>query len=132
MPTMANITVKKNDNTTDITYTAVAASGGDKSPALWKENTASTVPAFRPSFSLQSEWNGPKTGRRLLTEYRYPVTVTASDGKVSISDTLIIKCDSIVPQGMTDTQIAEAVSQGVNLHAASLTKDSMKSGYAPN
>jgi hypothetical protein len=131
MPIMANITVKKNDNTTDITYTAVSASGGDGSPALWKENTASTVPAFRPSFALKSDWNGSKSARKVLTEFRYPTTVTDSGGKQSVSDTAIITISGTFPQGMTDTQLNEAVSQGLNLAAATLVKDSCKAGYAP-
>lgn len=130
MPAMANITVKKNDGTTDITYNVVAASGGDASPALWKV-AVGTVPAFRASYSMKSEWNGPKTARRLLTEYRYPVTVTDGAGKQSISDTMVLTVTGTVPQGMTDTDINEACSQGLNLLAATLTKDSFKSGYAP-
>jgi F420-dependent methylenetetrahydromethanopterin dehydrogenase len=131
MPAMANITVKKNDAVTDITYSAVAASGGDASPATWKSSTVSTVPAFRPTFVVKSEWNGPKTARRLLTEFRYPTVVTDGSGKQSISDTMILTCTGTVPQGMTDTDINEACSQALNLMAATLVKDSFKSGYAP-
>jgi hypothetical protein len=44
MPTMASITVKKADGTTDIVYDALAASGGDNSPAAWRQDTGAVAP----------------------------------------------------------------------------------------
>lgn len=43
MPTMANITVKKADGTTDIVFDAIAGSGGDTSAARWRQDTGNTV-----------------------------------------------------------------------------------------
>jgi hypothetical protein len=57
--------------------------------------------------------------------------VTGSDGKVNVADRLIIEVSAVVPQGMADTDVNEAVSQGLNLYAATLFKDSVKTGFAP-
>lgn len=67
MPTMANITVKKFDGTTDIVFDALSGSGGDGSPAVWRQDTgaAAGLPVgLRKSFKLWTTWNGPKTADR--------------------------------------------------------------------
>ena len=43
MPSMASITVKKYDGTTDIVFDALSASGGDNSPAVWRQDTGATA-----------------------------------------------------------------------------------------
>lgn len=48
MPTLSNITVKKNDGTTDVIYTGVAPSAGDKSPAVLRNNSLGSAAAFHP------------------------------------------------------------------------------------
>lgn len=131
MPQIANITVKKNDGTTDVVYTAVAPSAGDKSPAIWRSNTVGVAAAHRPEFRLQSQSNGPRTARRVEGVYVYPTTVTGSDGRVSVSDKLPINISAAIPLGMSDDDVNEAVSQAMNLFASSLVKDSFKSGFAP-
>lgn len=131
MPQMANITVKKNDGTTDIVYTAMIPSAGDKSAAIWRANTVGTAPAFRPELLCVSMSNGPKTARRVNLKFSYPSLVTGSDGKVSVSDRLILDVGAVVPQGMLDADVNEAVSQGLNLLASTLVKDTVKAGFAP-
>jgi hypothetical protein len=131
MPSLANITVKKNDGTTDVTYSGIVPSAGDKSPAIWRNTAQGTAPAHNPSLSLSSEWNGPKTARRMRGQYVMPSTATGSDGKVNVVDRAILELSVIIPQGMVTADINEFVSQGVNLCAATLIKDSLKSGYSP-
>lgn len=131
MPQMANIVVKKNDGVADATYTAMIPSAGDKSAAVWRNNSVGTAPAFRPEFQLLSQSNGPKTARRVTSKFLYPSLATGSDGKVNVVDKVIIELSAVIPQGMSDSDVAEAVSQGVNLCSSILVKDSLKSGYAP-
>jgi hypothetical protein len=38
---------------------------------------------------------------------------------------------AVIPQGMPDTDLNEAVSQGLNLLASSLVNGSLKAGFAP-
>jgi hypothetical protein len=128
---MADITVKKNDGTTDVTYTKKVASGGDKSPAVWRSDSVGTAPAFRPEFTATSQANGTKTARRVLTRYVYPGTVTDASGQTSVNNRLIIEVSAVVPQGMDDDDINEGVSQGLNLNASALIKSTLKEGFAP-
>lgn len=131
MPNMANVTIKKNDGTTDVVYTAVVPSAGDKTPAIWKNQTVGTASSHRPQLALQSRNNGIGSARRLDGEFSYPTLVTDVQGKVQVADKLIINVSTVVPKGMPDTDVNEAVSQGFNLFAAALLKDSHKTGYSP-
>lgn len=136
MPAMANLTVKKDDGTTDITYDAQTGAGSDGSPAMWRQDTGATATlpvGMRALFWLKSLWNGPKTARKLPFRFEYPYAIQDSTTtKWSVSDRLVIEGLAVVPQGIPSSVINEGVSQGCNLIAASLTKSSMKSGYAPN
>jgi len=131
MPTQANITVKKNDGSTDITYTAVVASGGDKSPAVWRSNTVGTAAGQRPELRLSSRPNGDNTARRLEGSYSYPSLVTGSDGKINVGSRFNLTFSGVVPADMLDTDLNEAVAQSLNLLASSLIKSSFQTGFAP-
>lgn len=131
MPNMANITVKKNDGTTDVTYTAVVPSAGDKTQAIWKNQTVGTAMGHRPELRVLSRDNGTSTARRVEVEFTYPSLVVGSDGKTNIADRFGFVGSFLVPKGMADADINEAASQAVNLMASTLFKDSLKTGYAP-
>lgn len=131
MPQMANITVKKNDGTTDVLYTAVVPSAGDKTPAIWRNLTVGTAASHRPDLRIQSRDNGTNSARRVEGVFTYPTLVTGSDGKVNVADKLVLNISAVVPKGMPDVDVNEAVSQSANLIASALLKDTMKSGYAP-
>lgn len=135
MPSMASITVKKNDGTTDIIYDQQTGSGGDMSPAVWRQDTgaAAGLPVgLRALFKAWSKWNGAKTARQFFVNYVRPyaiqdstTTLYASAGEVVFSGMVT------VPQAMPATEINEAIAQGFNLMAASLIKSSAQAGYAP-
>lgn len=131
MPTMANITVKKNDGTTDVVYTMTAPSAGDKSPAVWRNNAVGSAAAFRPELRISSQSNGTKTARRVEGSYMYPSIVTGGDGKSMVADRCLINVSAVVPQGMADVDVNEAVAQGLNLFASALVKQSVQSGFSP-
>jgi transcriptional regulator of met regulon len=46
MPAMANITVKKADDTTDVIYVAISPSAGDKVPAIWQVTASQPIKVF--------------------------------------------------------------------------------------
>lgn len=127
MPQMADITIKKADGTTNVVYTALSPSAGDKVAAVWRSNTVSNIPGRRPTFSLTAEWNGPRTARR--------VTALASWAEYDANGVLVgnipMRYEITLPQGLTDTFIAEAVEQFGNLLAATLVKQAQKDGFAP-
>lgn len=131
MPQAANITIKKNDGTTDVVYTSVVPSAGDKTPAIFRNLTVGTAASHRPELKVVSRDNGPNTARRVESTFVYPVLATGSDGKVNVVDRAVITVSAVVPKSMPDADVNEAVSQGFNLHASTLLKDTVKSGYAP-
>lgn len=131
MAQATNLTIKKADGQTDVTYTVQIASGGDKSPAVWQELTASAVPSARPTFSVESAWNGAKTARRVSMRFEYPYQVTDGSGNTTIVNRELGTVTWIQPQDIPDSVAAEAAAQCANLLATALIKSVMASGYAP-
>lgn len=132
MPQMANITVKAANGTTDVVFTAMNPSAGDTVPALWRAEAEGANAASRPSFTMVSKWNGPKTARRIESHYVHPYAVTDSTtGVSSVSDRIPFHVVCTVPASIPDTVIAEAIARAVGLHTTALVKDSLKAGFAP-
>lgn len=131
MPQMAAITVKKADGTTDVVYSIATPSAGDKSPAVWVNETVGTVLASRPKFTLVAMDNGTKRSRRLRSSFIWPKTRTDSGGNVIVSGGASSECSHLVPQDMTSAEIAEYVAQFAGLLHSALYQSCVKSGYAP-
>lgn len=135
MPSMASITVKKNDGTTDVVFDAVAASGGDKSPAVWRQDTgqpAGLPVGLRPLVKMQTQSNGPGSARIMTVEAVFPYATQDSTTTVySSKDQVVFKATLTLPQALPAASLNEAVSQVFNLMASTLFKDSGKSGFAP-
>lgn len=135
MPTMANITVKKKDGTTDIVYDALSASGGDGSPAVWRQDTGAVAGlpvGLRNSFKLWTQWNGPKTARQVKFNFVSPYAVQDSTTTLySAKDRIVLEGIMTIPQAIPSTHIGEGVYQSLNLLAASLVKSTGDNGYAP-
>jgi hypothetical protein len=135
MPTMASITVKKYDGVTDIIYDQQAGSGGDESPAFWRQDTgqAAALPtAFRPTLKVWGRWNGPKTARVVKGTFTYPYAVQDTTTTLySSKDKCIGNFDFLSPQGMPPSGINEAGYQFGNLMGSTLVKLTMVTGYAP-
>jgi len=131
MPSQTSLTVKKNDTTTDVTYTAITPSSGDKNPAVWRNESVGTAMSHRPTLTLSSRNNGGGTARRMEGMLMYPTTVTGSDGKVTVADKCLITIGGVIPVGMPTVDINEAVSQAMNLFKTTQVLDSFKNGTAP-
>jgi len=135
MPSMANITVKKYDGTTDIVYDALSASGGDGSPAVWRQDTGATAAkpvGLRALFKLWTTWNGPKTARQMKFNFVSPYAVQDSTTTLySAKDRVVFDGIVTIPQGIPANEINESIYQGLNLLASSLVKSSGSNGYAP-
>lgn len=125
-----NITVKKADATTDIVYTGVQRSGGDKSPAQYRSNTVGDAVSHRPTLKIVGEWNAQRTARRIRAEYVYPEVVEGTDGRKSIANKALLTLEALIPQGMADTDIAEYAAQVSNLLGSYALKEALGSGYA--
>lgn len=135
MPTMASITVKKADGSTDVVYDALSGSGGDGSPAVWRQDTgaAAGLPVgLRNVLKLWTTWNGPKTARQAKYNFVAPYAVQDSTTTLySAKDRVQFDGIMTIPQGIPSAEINEAIYQGCNLLAATLIKQAAASGYAP-
>jgi hypothetical protein len=131
MAAMADLTVKKADETTNIVFAQKVPSAGDRTPAVWKSTTVGTAPAHQPSFSLTSRNNADGKVRRVEYAFAYPQTAVASDGSISVVNLFQGSGSYAVPQGMPQADLNEAVAQCNNILASALVKQSIKDGYAP-
>lgn len=128
---MAAITVKKNDGTTDQIWTNVQASGGDRSPATWRNTSVGTAPAFHPEMNITSRPNADKTVRRIAGTIDWKQSAVGTDGITRKVNVALGKFDFVLPQGMPSVDLNEFAAQSTNLLASVLIKDSLKAGYAP-
>jgi hypothetical protein len=134
MPSMASITVKKYDGSTDIVYDALAGSGGDGSPSVWRQDTgaAAGLPVgLRKICKLLTQWNGPKTARQAKFNFVGPYAVQDSTTTLyQAKDRIVIDVFATIPQAVPASEINEAVYQAMNLLASTLVKQSVSAGYA--
>lgn len=131
MPSMANITVKAANGTTDVVYTGVSPSSGDNVPAIWRNESAGTAAAFKPTLNLSFKDNGPKTARRMASEFKWPQTATdTTTGLTSVVNTGFITISGLFPKTMPQATVDEIVHQATNLFASTLYRDCLKSGYS--
>ena len=132
MPNMADITVKKADGTTNIVFSALTPSSGDKVPAQWRSETAGAAAGLRPTFDMVSQWNGPRTARRVSISGQYPATQTdTTTSATTVVSRIPFQATFTVPVNIPDTVVAEAVAQMTNLMASALVQSATKIGYAP-
>lgn len=132
MAAIANIVVKKNDGTTDITYSAVVGSGGDKSPAIWRSTSVGYASGHQPEVKMSARPNGAGNGRRVDINYVYPMLLTdGNTGLTTVTTKATATVSVFVPADMQTVDVDEAVSQMVNLLSSTLFKSSLKSGFAP-
>lgn len=131
MPTIANITVKKADGTTDVVYTATAASAGDSSPAVFRNNTVGTTVAERPTLLVRSTDNGSRTARRLRVDYSWPIVATDAGGNKVVTGRMSGEASVLIPQNQDAVVIAEQAAQFGNLIGSTLIKASFNDGFAP-
>jgi len=132
MPDMADIIVKKADGTTNVTFNKLTASSGDKVPAQWRQEATGASASLRPTFEMVSQWNGPRTARRVSSSFQYPYTVTdTTTSTTTVKSRIPFQTSMALPTEVPDTIVAEAVAQGTNLMTSTLVVASLKQGYSP-
>lgn len=129
MAQIANITVKKADGTTDVTYQAVSGSSTDGSPAMWVEPTSATTRGFRRSFSFKARLNGTKQARRVELRVMHPV-VRVVGGLETLVGSIPVDLTLPVPEWATDAEVSEAVEQSFNLFSDVTVRAQVKTGMA--
>lgn len=132
MATAVNMTVKKFDGTTDVTWTLIAGSGGDNAPATWRSNTAPGTVGQRPTYQILTRDNGNKTARRIEISGKYPSVYTdTSTGQTVVNGVIPFSASFAVPQNVSEVDMDEAAAQLTNLLAHVMTKSAIYTGYAP-
>lgn len=132
MPAIANITVKKNDGTTDIVYTGVSPSSGDGVPAIFKAQTVGTAQAHQPELRISSRDAMKGERRNLRCTYVYPqIATNSTTGVTSVVDKASADINWNIPKGMAQADVNEFASQLANLIVSTLVKQCVKDGYAP-
>lgn len=130
MPAMANITVKKFDNVTDIVFASQQPSAGDNQPAIWKCESVGTVLSGRPSFSLVARNNGSAKARRLTCSFLYPKVRTDALAQTVVAGGASGDATFLIPQDMTLIEIQEFSAQMTNIIANALIRSCLVSGYS--
>lgn len=129
MPNMADIVVKKADETTNVTLNALVGSSGETVPAKWRMNSSVEPVAFKPT--LQTKTKPPKNGKQ-VTESLVVFPITRTDGGVtSQEDASTFRMIGNVSYKLTQAQIDEQVHVAMNLFASALHKSALKEGVSP-
>lgn len=126
MSTIANITVKKNDGTTDVVYTALEGRSGDN-PARWKAPALGATPVTQPEFRVGSRMMPGSDKGKVIATFAYPYSVVNSTtGVTSVESRELFRLeytgDNSIPASVRD----EGVSQGMNLLASAAFKIMLK------
>lgn len=132
MAAIADIVVKKFDDTTNVTYSALSASAGDNVAAQWRSEAAGSQSNAKPTLTMTTKFNGSRTARRVDINYRYPQVVTDSNtGLTTVVNQIPMTLSLALPSGAPDAVIQEAVAQGTNLLVSALVRSSLIAGFAP-
>lgn len=132
MAAATDITVKKYDGVTDILWSLVSASGGDKSPALWRSGTAAGTVGQKPTFTISARPNNDGTVRRVDVGCKFPAVYTNSTtGQTEVRSVAVFNGSFAVPQNMTAVDIQEFSYQLCNLLNVTLMKNTVVAGFAP-
>lgn len=129
MPSMANIVVA-NVAAANVTYVAATPSAGDKSPAVWRQNAASTIIGRRPVLTVSSRDNTAKTARHVSISLRYPVVVT-ENAVDRVAATVPINLEIVLPTNVPVSNCLEAFHQFGELLTSALLRSVAEEGYAP-
>lgn len=131
MTTIANVTVKKNDGVTDVTFTAQQGASGDN-PAQWFAPALGATGATRPEvrFITKRSASRPSQSRVIGTMMMPYAVVNTTTGVTSVEKRLIgrveVPFDADIPSTVQD----EFVSQLVNFCASAHAKAQFKEGQA--
>lgn len=131
MPAIANIVIKKNDGTTDITWSAVQPSSGDGTPATWKSTSVGSAQAHQPEFRLSARDAQKGNVRTVRATIRYPqIATNSTTGVTSVIGVALLSATLEFPKTMSNTDVNEAVAQTFNLLDSTLIADCFKAGYS--
>lgn len=131
MPSITDLTVKKNDGTTDIVYTGIQPSSGDATPAVWRCGTIGTAQAHRPELRVSAREAMKGLKRVVRGTYKYPqIATNSTTGVTSIIDLVSADVTFTFHKSIAQTDINEAAAQFTNLLVTSLMRSILQTGYS--
>ena len=130
MPQMANILIKAANGTGDVLYVAATPSAGDKVAARWTVPAAHSKPAMRPTLSIVTSDNGPKTARTVDIQLNFPIVETVNGVDVVVAR-VPAKFHMVLPTNADVSSVKEPAYQIGNLLSAALVRSVFESGYSP-
>lgn len=128
---MGNLTIKKADGTTDVTFTMIAASAGDNSPALYRSVTTGVAPNRQDSLEVTGRWNQANTVRRVNQKFIRSYNVTDVNSVETQASKVTVEITVAAPQNVPQSAVDEAVAQSANLYKHAEIQAACKAGYAP-
>lgn len=129
---MSNITVKGADGVSDVLFTAIIGAANDRSPAIWRNLSGSTVPMAQPEFSMGSHDNGNKSARRISHSGVWPVAFAdPGTGLFKVSTQASHSGSFVLPSNMAPDKIKDFVYQYTNWLASELIRQATCDRYAP-
>lgn len=129
MPTMANVVVKNATNV-DKTFTAIAASSGDKSKAVWQDAASSLVRANRQKAEMEFHDNANGTTRVGVTQISIPY-LKIVDGVEVVDGYQTYKLVASQNKRIPDTALTDGSTIALNFFATTLVKSAHAEGMAP-
>lgn len=130
MPAMANITVKKADGTTDIVYTALTPSSGDRTKAVWRVESIGTIAGNRPVLEVSSKATANGQARIVEGKLMYPETFTdTTTGIISVRLRDIGSFTTTIDIRGVDATHNELAAQFANLLKSTLIQSVIASGF---
>lgn len=131
MPSMANMTVKKADGTTDVVYTAKSPSAGDNTPAIWRNETVGTAASHRPELRLTFKEGADGKTRKGRATYVWPeIATNTTTGTTSVVHRSSAGVDFSLAKDMSSANINEFAYQFGNLFANALIKQCVADGFS--
>ena len=129
MAQQVNMTVKKYDGVTDVTYTAVLPAAGGNA-AVWRAPTLGTAMAHQPELRIRSTKNKAGSVQRVEGIVVYPEIISATDGSKTIANKTIVSVSVTNPSAMASTAVQEGIAQALNLFAHAHVKAQAIEGFA--
>lgn len=127
MPTMADMTVKKNDGTTDIVWNNAGPGGGDGVPAIWRPSSIGASVAKRPAARF---WT--MSSSQAIRVCRFTTTFPLVDAVTGAINGYITTSEEIkIPVIALDVDVNEAIAQSGNLRDHSLIVSALQSVSTP-
>lgn len=131
MTAVSNVTVKKDDNTTDIVYTAQQGARAD-SPAQWFAPSLGATAATRPEIRMvNKKVPGRPNMTKVVGTMMFPYSVVnTTTGITTVERRAIGRIEIPFDSDLPSTVQAEFVSQFVHWCASSHAKAQFKEGQA--